>query len=493
MPNRHEEARHRISEIIGPGGLAIIPAAREVIRNHDVHHPFRQDSAFWYLTGFDEPEAVAVLAPDHDEGDYTLFVRPKDPAIEVWTGVRAGPEGAMESTGADAAYLLAELDDVLERLIVGREIIWYTTGNEKFDDRVIGIINNVRGRRERMGSTMPSTIKDLSVPLGEMMLIKTTEEAKSLRRACHLSAEGHVEAMRFARPGMFEYQVQAALEYHWRLQGSPRNGYPSIVASGENACILHYERNDRRVGDGDLVLIDAAAEVDGYSADITRTFPANGSFSAAQRNLYDVVLAAQKKGVELAAPGSTLKTIHDECTRNLTEGMVDLGLLPMSVDDSLAMHHYSTFFMHRTSHWLGLDVHDRGAYRLDGVPRPLQPGMTFTVEPGLYVGSDKGEFELTLLPYDQDEWNRRRLRLGKKAAAALEAEEKDQAEKVTHEIPPEFLGIGVRIEDDILITPDGHENMSGSVPREVGQIEELCANESSLPVAGAGHTEAGRA
>jgi len=287
--------------------------------------------------------------------------------------------------------------------------------------------------------------------------------------------------MRFAQPGMWEYQVQAGLEYFWRLDGSPRNGYDSIVASGANACILHYIENDEQIGDDDLILIDAAAEVDGYSSDITRTFPANGEFTGPQRATYEVVLAAKKKGLGLAVPGSSLRTIHDESTRVLTEGMVDLGLLPKSLDESLAMHHYQQFFMHGTSHWLGLDVHDRGSYRIDGVHRPLEPGMVFTVEPGIYVAPDKAEIELTLLEYDLDEWNERRIRLGKKAAAAQEEDEKENAEKIKHEVPREFLGIGVRIEDDVLITPEGHENMTDSVPNEIDEIEALCAEESVLP------------
>jgi Xaa-Pro aminopeptidase len=481
MPDRHAEARRRLAEVVGPDGLAVIPAAHEVIRNHDVPHPFRQDSFFWYLTGFGEPESVAVVAPGHSDGDFAIFVRPKDPVLEVWTGIRAGTEGVKAEYGADAAYELSELDATLERMMVGREVLWYTTGNDKFDDRISAIVTSARTHRERMGGVVPSTVRDVSVPLGEMMLFKSPDEASSLRQACHLTAEGHREAMRFAAPGMYEYQVQAALEYLWRLRGSRRNGYDSIVAAGANACVLHYIENDSRIDADDLILIDAAAEIDGYSSDITRTFPASGKFTSPQRAIYDVVLAAQKKGVDLSVPGSSLKAIHDESTRILTEGMVDLGLVPKSLDQSLAMHHYSHFFMHGTSHWLGLDVHDRGAYRIDGVSRSLESGMAFTVEPGIYVAPDKTEIELTLLEYDLDAWNERRVRLGRAAAAALEAEEREAAEKITHEVPPEFLGIGVRIEDDVLITPEGHENMTMAVPREIDDIEALCADVSPLP------------
>jgi Xaa-Pro aminopeptidase len=481
MSNRFVEARRRLADVVGTDGIAVIPAAHEVIRNYDVIHEFRQDTAFWYLTGFHEPESVAVITPGHDDGDYTLFVRPRDPDLEVWTGIRAGTEGARLDYAADQAYELSQFDEVLERMMHGREVLWYTTGNDHYDDRITAIMRKARSHRERMGGTVPSTIRDVSVPLGEMMLFKSPDEASSLRQACQISAEGHMEAMRFADPGMHEYQVQAALEYFWRLGGSPRNGYPSIVASGANACILHYTENDEIIGGDDLILIDAGAEIDGYSADITRTFPANGGFTPPQRAMYEIVLSAQKKGIELAVPGSNLKTIHDESTRILTEGMVEVGLLPRSLAESLAMHHYKSFFMHGTSHWLGLDVHDRGSHRIDGTHRPLEAGMSFTVEPGIYVAPDKESIELTLLEYDPEDWNERRIRMGTKAAAAAEAEEKENAEKVTQRFPGEYLGIGVRIEDDVLVTAEGHENMTELVPKEIEAVEALCAEKSVLP------------
>lgn len=481
MSDRYADHRRRLAAEIGPEGIAVVPAAAEVIRNHDVPQPFRQDSAFWYLTGFHEPDAVAVIAPGHEAGDYTLFVRPKDPAQEVWTGIRTGEAGARDRFGADAAYEIDELDTVLARLTVGRDVLWYTAGDDRFDERITSIISRARAHRERFGGVAPSAVKDVSVPLGEMMLFKNDDEAESLRKACHLSAEGHLEAMRFAQPGMWEYQVQAALEYFWRLKGSPRNGYGSIVASGANACILHYEENDSQIGDHDLILIDAAAEVDGYSSDITRTFPVSGKFTGPQRAVYEVVLAAETKGLAMSAPGSTMREIHEEATKILTEGMVELGLLPLSLEESLGMHHYSQFYMHGTGHWLGLDVHDRGNYRVDGLPRPLESGMSYTVEPGLYVASDKTEIELVLLEHDLDEWNERRVRLGPAAAAAKEAEEREEAPKITHRVPEEFLGIGVRIEDDVYITPDGHENMTASVPTAIDDVEALCAEKSLLP------------
>jgi Xaa-Pro aminopeptidase len=270
------------------------------------------------------------------------------------------------------------------------------------------------------------------------------------------------------------------MEYIWREGGSPRNGYPSIVASGPNAVVLHYVENDRLIEEGDLILVDAAAEIDGYSSDITRTFPAGGSFTTPQRAVYEVVLAAQLAGLHESRPGSSLRTIHDVTTRVLAEGMVELGLLPRGLDDSLAMHHYREFYMHGTGHWLGLDVHDAGSYRVDGRPRRLEPGMAFTVEPGLYVAPDRSEVEFALLEYDLDEWTERRVTMGTAAARKLEDEAKEAAEKVTHRIPEELLGIGVRIEDDVVVTEEGHDNLTLHVPKDPGAVEELCAETSWL-------------
>jgi Xaa-Pro aminopeptidase len=364
--------------------------------------------------------------------------------------------------------------------MIGREVLWYQSGNENQDSRVTSIITKARSHRERYGGSVPSTIKDVSVLVGEMRLIKTPDEYQSMKAVCDLSAAGHREAMRFAKPGLYEYQVQAAMELGWRMAGSRRNGYPSIVASGANACILHYIENDALITDGDLILIDAAAEVDGYTADITRTFPSNGKFTAPQKALYEVVLAAEKEGVVMSAPGASMRGIHDRATQILTEGMVELGLLPGTVEESLAMHHYTQFYFHGTGHWLGMDVHDRGTYRSEGTPRPLEEGMTFTVEPGLYIAPGKAEIELTMLEYDIHEWMQRRILEGRASALEKELKAKDAAEKITHTVPEEFLGIGVRIEDDVIITKDGAENLTSSVPVEIDEIEALCAEPSEL-------------
>lgn len=481
MSDPFAERRARLAQEIGDDAIAVIPAAVEVIRSNDTEFEFHQDPDFLYLTGFHEPEAVAVITPGHEDGDYTLFVRPRDPEMEAWNGYRAGTEGATEHFGADHAYEVGQLDEILTRLMIGRDVIWYRTGNRHHDDRVAGIVAKARSHRERYGGSVPSAVRDITVLLSEMRLIKTSEEIEILRRVCELSARGHAEAMRFAAPGLHEYQVQAALEYYWRLGGARHNGYPSIVASGPNTCVLHYVENERLIEDGDLLLIDAAAEVEGYSADITRTFPANGKFSGPQRAIYEVVASAFQKGLDMSVPQSSPRAIHDAATRVLTEGMVELGLLPKGVEESLAMHHYNQFYFHGTGHWIGLDVHDRGTYRVEGVPRKLEPGMAFTVEPGLYIAPHKGEITLTLLEYDTDEWNQRRILEGRAAAMAKEAEAKEKAEKITHSIPLEFLGIGVRIEDDVVVTEAGHENLTSAVPTGIEEIEALCAESSALP------------
>jgi Xaa-Pro aminopeptidase len=480
MPDRFYNHRTRLAERIGTGGIAVIPAAAEAVRNHDVTHQFRQDSDFYYLTGFEEPDAVCAIVPGHPDGDFHLFVRPRDREQETWNGFRAGVEGARIRFRADGAHELGKLDEVLPRLMLGRDTLFYRLGNPAHDARISGLLGKARAYRERFGRPAPAAVHDVGVLLAEQRLRKSPGEIESLRAACELSVEGHREAMRFTCPGLHEYQVQAAMEYIWREGGSPRNGYESIVASGPNAVILHYVDNDRLIEDGDLVLIDAAAEVDSFSSDITRTFPAGGAFSGPQLAVYQVVLAAERAAVHAARPGATLRQLHDIAVRILTEGMVELGLLPHGVEESIARHHYREFFMHGTSHWLGLDVHDAGAYRVDGKPRALVPGMVFTVEPGIYVAPDRPEIELSLLEYDLDAWTERRVVEGVSAARAKEAAERAAAGTFTHTVPPTLLGIGVRLEDDILITDEGHENLTARVPSDPDKVEALCAERSWL-------------
>jgi Xaa-Pro aminopeptidase len=324
-------------------------------------------------------------------------------------------------------------------------------------------------------------VEDPGPMIHELRLRRTPAELARHRRACAISREGHTEAMRFACPGLHEYEVQAALEFVFRANGSPRNGYPSIVASGPNACILHYTENRRRMEDGDLLLIDAGCEYGYHTADITRTFPVNGRFTAPQRAIYDLVLKAQLAAIAAARPGTRYETIHEMARRVLTEGLVALGVLPRGVEESLAMHHYREFYMHGTGHWLGMDVHDVGDYKLRGLSRVLEPGMVLTVEPGLYFDPERESATYHLREYREEEMWDRRYRLGVAAAKKLEEEEKAKAEKITHPIPAEYRGIGVRIEDDVLITETGSEVLTAGTPKTVAEIERVCAESPRLP------------
>ncbi len=473
------DRRLRFAAALGDG-LAIVPGAQEARRNGDVNYEFRQNSDFFFLTGFDEPDAVAVINPAHAKERYVLFVRPRDRETEIWTGHRAGVEGAVAAYGADAAYPVDRLDDKLREYLIDRPVVYYRLGQGAFDGRVTRLCAELRAARAR-GFPAPVRFEDPGPILHEMRLRRSPAELARQRRACEISRDAHAEAMRYARPGLYEYQVQAALEFVFRSHGSPRNAYPSIVASGPNACILHYGENTRRMGDGELLLIDAGCEWGYHAADITRTFPVNGRFTAPQRAIYQIVLRAQLAGLAAARPGGRYEAVHEAARRVLTEGLVALGLLPRGVEDSLAMHHYREFYMHGTGHWLGMDVHDVGDYRIDRASRVLEPGMVFTVEPGLYVDPGREAATFFLREYSEDEMWERRFRLGLAAAKKLEEEEKAKAPKIVHPIPKEFLGIGVRIEDDVLVTADGCEVLTAGTPKTVDEIERVCAEPPRLP------------
>jgi Xaa-Pro aminopeptidase len=473
------ERRLRFMAALGDG-LAVVPGAQEVVRNADTHYEFRQASDFYFLTGFEEPDAVAVFNPAHPKERYVLFVRPRDREMEVWTGHRAGVEGAVSRFGADAAYPVEELDQRLREWALDRPVLYYRLGNPAHDARITRLVGELRAGRAR-GFTPPTRIEDPSPILHELRLRRSPEELARQRRACEISREAHTEAMRAARPGLWEYQVQAVIEYVFRMNGARRNAYPTIVASGPNACILHYQDNCRRMEDGDLLLVDAGCEYDYYASDITRTFPVNGRFTAPQRAIYEIVLRAQQAAIAAVRPGVRYEVIHDTARRVLTEGLVDLGLLPRGVEDSLAMHLYREFYMHGTGHWLGLDVHDVGDYRVQGASRVLEPGMVFTVEPGLYFDPAREQVTFYLREYSEHEMLERRLRLGPAAARRLEEEEKQRAEKVVHPVPPEFRGIGVRIEDDVLVTPEGCEVLTAGTPKTIEEVEAACAEPPRLP------------
>jgi Xaa-Pro aminopeptidase len=473
------ERRQRFAEALGDG-VAIVPGAQEVRRNGDVHYPFRQNSDFYFLTGFDEPDAVAVFSPTDAKERYVLFVRPRDRQMEIWNGRRAGVEGAVAAYGADTAYPIEDLDQQLRGWLIDHPTLYYRLGNPVFDARITRLVTELRGARSR-GHASPIRVEDPGPILHAMRLHRSPAELAAHRRACEISAEAHAEAMRYARPGLYEYQVQAALEFVSRIHGSPRDGYPSIVASGPNACILHYQENRRRMENGDLLLIDAGCEYGYYTADVTRTFPVNSRFTAPQRAVYELVARAQQAAIAEARPGQRYEAMHEAARCVLAEGLVALGALPRGVDDSLAMHHYREFYMHGTGHWVGMDVHDVGNYRLDGRSRILEPGMVLTVEPGLYFDPERESATFALREYSEDEMWGRRLRLGMAAARKLEDEEKANAPSVAHPVPVALRGIGVRIEDDVLITDTGCEILTAGAPKTVDDVERTCAESPRLP------------
>ncbi|MGQ0619085.1 MAG: Xaa-Pro aminopeptidase [Panacagrimonas sp.] len=428
----HAARRVELMRRIGKDAVAIVPAASEVIRARDTHYRFRQNSDFAYLTGFAEPDSVAVLAPGREDGEFVLFVRPKDKEREIWNGRRAGPVGAVRGFDADEAFDIGELENELPKLLAGREVVHYSLGEfPEMDARIARITRHLR-EISRRGAAAPTTIVALESTLHEMRLIKRPEEVALLRRASEVSANAHVRAMRATRPGKYEWQI--ASEIHSEFDANDMQpGYGSIVGGGDNACILHYTENDAKLRGGDLLLIDAGGELAGYTADITRTFPVNGRFTAEQKAVYEVVLEAQKAALRQMKPGVSSGKPHEAATKALTAGMVELGLLKGRPAQLIKDEKHRQFYMHGTGHWLGMDVHDVGRYKIGDKHRPFEPGMVMTVEPGLYIAPG------------------------------------------TPGIPRKFWGIGVRIEDDVLITAEGHEVLTGGVPKTVKDIEQLMA------------------
>ena len=418
-----------------PDSIAIIPSAREANRSNDTGYRYRQDSDFYYLTGFNEPEAIAVVAPSHEEHKFMLFVRPRDPEREIWDGRRAGVEGAMSEYGAEAAHSFQEFREKLAELLNGPANLYYKLGaNAELDEMIVREIRNLRAN-PRKGTHAPDRIIEPGTLLHEMRLIKTDEEIAIMQRAADITAEAHIEAMKAAHPGMREYEIEALIEHIFRRHGAAAPAYTSIVGAGANATILHYINNDGTLQDGDLVLVDAGAELEGYAADITRTFPVNGRFTEAQRDLYEIVLKAQVACVEMARPGVTMDELKKHSIEILTEGMVRLGLLEGEPEKLIEEEKYKQFYMHGLGHYLGLDVHDVGPYyaRDTKHPRPLEPGIVITVEPGIYIAAD------------------------------------------TENVPDKYRGIGIRIEDDVLITAEGNRVLTSAVPKGIAEIEELMA------------------
>jgi Xaa-Pro aminopeptidase len=424
--------RQDVMQLMGDG-IAVITTAPERPRNRDVLYPFRPDSDFYYLTHYAEPEAIAVLCPGRAQGEFVLFCRERNPDREVWDGKRAGVEGAVEIYGADDAFPIDDVDEILPGMLENQGKVYGNMGYyPEFDMRLLNWINEVKGKA-RTGVHAPSELVDLSHILHELRLIKRSEEVALMKRAARISAAAHRRAMQHCQPGMMEYEIQAELEHEFRRGGSLSWAYPPIVAGGVNACTLHYIDNNGALNDGDLLLIDAAAEVDCYAADITRTFPVNGKFSAAQRDVYEVVLAAQLAAIDTARAGNHWNEPHDAAVRILVQGLIDLKLLEGELDGLIEQQTHKRFYMHRTGHWLGMDVHDVGDYKIDVDWRILEPGMAFTVEPGLY------------LPDDED-------------------------------IDSALRGLGVRIEDDILINRQGNTVLSKDAPKTVADIESTMAD-----------------
>jgi Xaa-Pro aminopeptidase len=420
--------RARLLHTMGEG-VAVIPTSPERIRSRDSHFPYRHDSYFYYLTGFTEPEAMLVLVGGATPRSI-LFCRERNPEREIWDGLRLGPEAARERFGFDEAHPIGGLDEQLVSLLENQPTLYAPLGGDpEWDARAMRWLNAVRAK-SRAGIEAPERIHDVRALLDEMRLLKDAHELACMRRAAMISADAHRRAMRATRPGRYEYEIEAELLYAFRRQGAQFPAYWPIVAGGPAACTLHYVANDARLEKGTLLLIDAGCELDGYAADITRTFPVGGRYSRAQRDVYQIVLAAQRAAIERVAPGNGWNEPHDAAVRVLAQGMIDLKLLSGSLDEVLEKETYKRFYMHRTGHWLGLDVHDAGDYKRSGQWRTLQPGMTLTVEPGLYI-------------------------------------------RAAEDVPAPLHDIGVRIEDDVVVTAQGCEVLTADAPKTVDEIEAL--------------------
>jgi Xaa-Pro aminopeptidase len=427
-PDLHRQRRRQVIKAMGEGVL-VVATAPEAVRNRDTTYPYRPDSYFWWLAGFAEPEAVVVLVAGKRPRQY-LFCREKNPEMEIWDGFRWGPKAAKGAFGFDAAWPIDQLDKRLPGLIEDQPKLSYIIGRETaWDNRVAGWLNAVRAKA-RTGARAPDTFVDARVLLDEFRLVKDEQELAMMRRAAEISSDAHVRAMRACRPGLSEHHIEAELLYAFRQGGADAPAYTSIVAGGANACVLHYVFNNRPLKDGDLLLIDAGAEFGGYAADITRSFPINGRFTGTQKEAYEIVLAAQAAAIAEVRPGNTWNAPHDAAVRILVQGMKDLKLLKGRVDGLIESGAYRRFYMHRTGHWLGIDVHDAGDYKVNGEWRPFRPGMVLTVEPGLYIRPDKG-------------------------------------------VPRRLNDIGIRIEDDVLVTETGCEVLTAATPKTVSAIEEI--------------------
>ena len=426
-----KKRRKQLMQRIGKGNIALLGSSPTKFRNRDVQYPFRQDSDFYYLTGFSEPDALAVFIPGREQGEYILFCREFDEAKALWEGAHAGLEGATDHYQADDAFPIEDMDEILSGMLENKHKVFYPMGRDSdLDHRLLDWINHIKSQ-SRSGLVAPGELVSLEHILHEMRLFKSPEEIKLMRRAAEVSAKGHVKAMQACKAGLYEYQIEAELVHHFMQEGLRAVAYPSIVAGGKNACVLHYTDNADKLKNGDLLLIDAGAECDHYAADITRTFPISGRFSEPQKQLYQLVLDAQTAAIEQVKPGTPWHYAHDASVEVLTKGLVNLGLLQGKVKALIKKEKFKQFYMHRIGHWLGMDVHDVGDYKIDQKWRLLEPGMVLTVEPGLYIPVDCKTVD--------EKWH----------------------------------GIGIRIEDDLLVTEQGHEILTSGVPRTIPEIEAL--------------------
>jgi len=429
----YRERRKQLLEKMPEGSIMVIAAESLKTRNNDAEYPFRQSSNFYYLTGFNEPDALLVMAKG-EEAAVTLFCPPRDPDMEIWTGYRAGPEGCVERFGADQAFNLDEIDERLPKMIDGASQLLYPIARDKaLDARVKGWLETL-GRSVRSGAVLPQTLADSDRLLHEMRLFKSAAEIEVMQRAATISATAHCQAMIACKPGIYEFQLESVIQAYCGSQGARFQAYTPIVAGGANACILHYIENDQPIADGDMVLIDAGCELDNYASDITRTFPANGRFSDEQAAIYDLVLKANEACIEAVRPGTCWDSLHQLSVRILTEGLIELGLLQGDLDELIEAGAFRRFYMHRIGHWLGMDVHDVGDYRVDGEWRQLAPGIVTTIEPGIYIAPDD------------------------------------------HSVEERWRGIGVRIEDDVLVTEQGSKVLTAGVPKLRSEIEALMQN-----------------
>lgn len=448
--------RRQLMAQMGENAIAIIPSARECVRNRDVHFAFRQDSDFHYLTGFNEPDAVAILKPGRSHGEFVLFCRERNPEMELWNGYRAGPEGACKNFGADDAFPIDDLDDILPGLLEGTDRVYYAMGRHAdYDHRIIEWVNAIRAK-VRSGAHPPGEFLDLDHLLHDMRLYKSAAELAIMREAGRISADAHMRAMRFSadyllNPGVNEYQLEAEILHEFARQGARHPAYGCIVGSGKNACILHYHENNQLIKDGDLVLIDAGAELDHYAADITRTFPANGKFSREQQALYEIVLESQIQAIAATKPGVHWNAPHEVTVKVITQGLIDLKLLNGELNELIETAAYKPFYMHRAGHWLGIDVHDVGDYKIADEWRVLESGMVMTVEPGIYVALDNAD------------------------------------------VGRQWRGIGIRIEDDVVVTKTGHEVLTDGVVKTVRDIEKwMKSSKRTVSVAGKASTNAAK-